>query len=74
MKQLFKLFMGGAIAAMVLMISACSSNDLEETVQQPVPCQDPQTYSRNKTRRGKSNIFSLLLFRKNLLFIWYSEK
>ena len=36
MKQLFKLFMGGAIAAMVLMISACSSNDLEETVQQPV--------------------------------------
>ena len=35
MKQLFKLFKGGAIAAMALMISACSSNDLEETVQQP---------------------------------------
>ena len=35
MKQLFKLFKGGAIAAMALMISACSSNDMEETVQQP---------------------------------------
>ena len=35
MKQPFKLFKGGAIAAMALMISACSSNDMEETVQQP---------------------------------------
>lgn len=35
MKQPFKLFMGGAMAAMALMISACSSNDMEETVQQP---------------------------------------
>lgn len=35
MKQLFKLFKGGAMAAMALMISACSSNDMEETVQQP---------------------------------------
>ena len=35
MKQLFKLFKGGAIAAMALMISACSSNDLEETALQP---------------------------------------
>lgn len=35
MKQPFKLFKGGAIAAMALMISACSSSDMEETVQQP---------------------------------------
>ena len=35
MKQLFKLFKGGAIAAMALMISACSSNDMEETALQP---------------------------------------
>lgn len=35
MKQLFKLFKGGAMAAMALMISACSSNDMEETVLQP---------------------------------------
>lgn len=35
MKQPFKLFKRGAIAAMALMISACSSSDMEETVQQP---------------------------------------
>ena len=35
MKQPFKLFKGGAIAAMALMISACSSNDMEETALQP---------------------------------------
>ncbi len=35
MKQLFKIFMGGSMAAWALMFSACSSSDIELTPQQP---------------------------------------